>query len=125
VDASKILETTAVEAAGLLAAVADPVRWRLLAHLTDATPTCVCDLQQVATVAPNLLSYHLKVLREAGLVTTARRGRWVDYTIAPDALVRLRAALPAPTIAPATDTPVAVVPESRRTLPLTPVGDPR
>lgn len=94
-DASNALELTAVESAGLLAVVADPVRWRLLAHLADGTPTCVCNLQPVAAVAPNLLSYHLKVLRDAGLVHSHRRGRWVDYTIAPDALRRLHAALPA------------------------------
>lgn len=74
--------------------VADPVRWRLLAHLSDGVTRCVCDLQPVGAVAANLLSYHLKVLREAGLVRAARRGRWVDYTIAPDAVGRLRAALP-------------------------------
>ena len=79
---------------GLLAAVADPVRWRLLAHLADGTTRCVCDLQPVAAVAPNLLSYHLKVLRGAGLVRARRRGRWMDYTIAADALDRLHAAVP-------------------------------
>ena len=41
-----------------------------------------------------MLSYHLKVLREAGLVTSAKRGRWVDYTIAEDAHARIAAALP-------------------------------
>jgi ArsR family transcriptional regulator len=51
-------------------------------------------LQPVGGVAPNVLSYHLKVLREAGLVTATRRGRWVDYELTPDALDRLRAALP-------------------------------
>jgi ArsR family transcriptional regulator len=45
-----------------------------------------------------VLSYHLKVLRDAGLITSARRGRWIDYTLAPDAGARLAAALPvAPT----------------------------
>ena len=84
----------AEEATGLLAVAADPVRWRLLAHLAGRGTACVCHLQPVAAVAGNLLSYHLKVLREAGLVTTTRRGRWVDYTLAEDALDRLRAALP-------------------------------
>ena len=55
---------------------------------------CACELQRIAGVAPNLLSYHLRVLREAGLVTSERRGRWVDYTLAPDAAERLHAALP-------------------------------
>ncbi|MCV2395671.1 metalloregulator ArsR/SmtB family transcription factor [Actinotalea sp. M2MS4P-6] len=77
----------------LLTAVADPVRWAVLERLGDGT-RCVCDLRAQVPVAANLLSYHLKVLRDAGLVTTARRGRWVDYTLAPDAQERLTAALP-------------------------------
>jgi ArsR family transcriptional regulator, arsenate/arsenite/antimonite-responsive transcriptional repressor len=118
VDASKTLEPTGIEAAGLLAAVADPVRWRLLAHLAGGITTCVCDLQPIAAVAPNLLSYHLKVLREAGLVTTRRRGRWVDYTIAPDALDRLHAALPTAAALPAAATPpAAAAPPAATALP--------
>lgn len=83
-------------AVALLAAVADPVRWRLLAALSQRGQRCVCDLQPIGGVAPNVLSYHLKVLREAGLVTASRRGRWVDYELAPNAAERLRSALPAP-----------------------------
>lgn len=78
----------------LLQAVADPVRWAVLEELADTT-RCVCDLRDRVPVPANLLSYHLKVLRDAGLVTTSRRGRWIDYTLAPDALDRMRAALPA------------------------------
>lgn len=81
------------EAVSLLAAVSDPVRWTVLRQLT-AGQACVCDLQARVEAAPNLLSYHLKVLRDAGLVTTSRRGRWVDYTLATDAWARLAAALP-------------------------------
>jgi len=58
------------------------------------TPKCVCDIQARIPIPGNLLSYHLKVLREAGLVTSSRRGRWVDYAVADDAPERLRAALP-------------------------------
>ncbi|WP_395696413.1 ArsR/SmtB family transcription factor [Nocardioides sp.] len=78
----------------LLTAVADPVRWTVLQRLGTGT-ACVCELQDQVSVAPNLLSYHLRVLREAGLVTTSRRGRWVDYSLAPGAFDRLVAALPA------------------------------
>lgn len=78
----------------LLSAVSDPVRWTVLSHLAAVGESCVCDLQERVPVAPNLLSYHLKVLREAALVTTKRRGRWVDYTLAVDAPERLAAALP-------------------------------
>ena len=79
--------------AELLAVAADPVRWTLLTQLT-AGGSCVCNLHEHLPIAANLLSYHLKVLREAGLVTASRRGRWIDYALAPDALDRLHAALP-------------------------------
>ena len=78
----------------LLAAATEPTRWRILATLASAGTRCACEIEPVADVAPNVLSYHLKVLREAGLVTSARRGKWIDYTIAPDASVRLARALP-------------------------------
>ena len=77
----------------LLQAVADPVRWAVLEELGDAT-RCVCDLRERVPVPANLLSYHLKVLRDAGLVTASRRGRWIDYTLADDARRSMRAALP-------------------------------
>jgi ArsR family transcriptional regulator len=78
----------------LLSAVADPVRWTVIRHLARRGTSCVCELQDRVPVATNLLSYHLKVLRDAGLVTSARRGRWIDYTLAPDAAERLAGALP-------------------------------
>lgn len=83
----------ATAGAALLQVVADPVRWAVLQRLSDGT-RCVCDLQEHVDVAANLLEHHLRVLREAGLVTTARRGRWVDYTLAPDAAERVAAAMP-------------------------------
>ena len=79
--------------AALLQVVADPVRWAVLERLSQGT-RCVCDLQEHVDVAANLLSYHLRALREAGLVTTARRGRWIDYTLAADAAERVAAAMP-------------------------------
>jgi ArsR family transcriptional regulator len=82
-----------VDAAPLLAVVAEPVRWRILAGLSDK-PRCVCAIQDDVEISPSLLSYHLKALREAGLVTATRRGKWIDYTLAPDAHDRLAAALP-------------------------------
>jgi ArsR family transcriptional regulator len=85
--------TSAVEAAALLSTAADPNRMAILTLLAEGE-TCVCALQEQIPVAPNLLSYHLKVLREAGLVTTSRRGRWVDYALAHDAQERMREALP-------------------------------
>jgi ArsR family transcriptional regulator len=55
---------------------------------------CVCDLQMQVPIALNLLSYHLKVLREAGLIVGTRRGRRIDYRLAAGALQRLHDAIP-------------------------------
>lgn len=77
----------------MLAVVADPIRLGVLRRLAQNT-ACVCDLQPPEPIAANLLSYHLRVLRDAGLVTASKRGRWVDYELAADALDRLHRALP-------------------------------
>ena len=88
-------DDAALAGAALLSVVADASRYALLQALSAGT-TCVCKLQEQVPIAANLLSYHLKVLREAGLITAAKRGRWVDYTLAVDAADRLHAALPTP-----------------------------
>jgi ArsR family transcriptional regulator, arsenate/arsenite/antimonite-responsive transcriptional repressor len=92
-SSSAEVSLAASDAAAVLSVIADPVRWTVLSRLSES-PRCVCDLQEHVPVAANLLSYHLRVLREAGLVTTARRGRWIDYALAPDAMVRMQSALP-------------------------------
>lgn len=58
-------------------------------------PHCVCEIQSlVGPIAPNLLSYHLSVLRAAGLVAVTRRGRWLDYRLEVEAFRALRRNLP-------------------------------
>ena len=95
-----MLESNTVEvSASLLAAVADPIRWQLIAQLSEEK-RCVCQLQTEPEIPANLLSYHLKVLREAGLIVGTRRGRWIDYQLKADALDRLHAALPVPGSSP-------------------------
>lgn len=84
---------SAVEAASLLSAAADPNRMTILKILAEGT-ACVCTIQQHVPVAPNLLSYHLKVLRDAGLIVGRRRARWMDYELVEGALDRLRDAIP-------------------------------
>ena len=78
---------------GVLGAVSDPIRLSILDELRR-DQRCVCDLQELLDVAPNLLSYHLRILREAGLVAATRRGRWVDYRLTEDAVTVIRTALP-------------------------------
>lgn len=60
--------------------MADPVRLAIVGVLAEGE-RCVCDLLERVPVAGNLLSYHLRVMREAGLVVSTRRGRWVDYRL--------------------------------------------
>lgn len=89
-----VLDRSPVEreqAVALMSVAADPVRWRLLAELAASGTRCVCDLQPVAGVAPNVLSYHLKVLREAGLVQSQKRGTWVWYSVVPERLAQIAA----------------------------------
>lgn len=63
-----------------LRALADPVRLSIVRELHDGT-RCARELAEVAEVSPPLLSHHLKVLRTSGLISGARRGRWIDYTL--------------------------------------------
>jgi ArsR family transcriptional regulator, arsenate/arsenite/antimonite-responsive transcriptional repressor len=69
----------------LLKALGDPTRLRVIA-LLGAGPRCACELQGGIDVPANLLSHHLKVLREAGLIEGTRRGRWIDYRLRPGGL---------------------------------------
>jgi DNA-binding transcriptional ArsR family regulator len=88
---SRVLVSTGVEAADGFAALADPVRLAIVRVLA-AGERCVCDVQEQVAVAGNLLSYHLRILREAGLVAATRRGRWVDYRLDGDGFAELWAA---------------------------------
>ncbi len=88
------LEPTALESiAEGFSALGDPLRLRIVGELTDGQ-RCVCELLEATGVAANLLSYHLRVLKEAGLVESSRRGRWVDYRLADDTLAALVGAIP-------------------------------
>jgi ArsR family transcriptional regulator, arsenate/arsenite/antimonite-responsive transcriptional repressor len=66
-------------AARLFHALSDETRLAVLERLRDGEE-CVCDLQDSLDAAQSRLSFHLKVLKEAGLVTDRREGRWVHYS---------------------------------------------
>jgi ArsR family transcriptional regulator, arsenate/arsenite/antimonite-responsive transcriptional repressor len=78
----------AVELARVFKAMGDPVRLRLLSLIAshEGGEACVCDLSEVFDLTGPTISHHLKVLREAGLITGERRGTWVYYRIRPEAL---------------------------------------
>lgn len=80
-DTTAVVESTDLEvAASRLAALGDPTRLRIMRTLVGRE-LCVCRLRDEVPVPANLLSYHLKVLRDAGLIRGTRRGRWVDYSV--------------------------------------------
>ena len=81
--------------AAQFAALADPVRLRLLSLLATAADgaVCACDLVEPLGRSQPTVSHHLKVLTEAGLVTGNRSGRKIWYAAEPDALAALRVAL--------------------------------
>ena len=69
--------------AGLLGLIADPVRARLLFALSSVDRLCVGDLAAALSVTDDAASYGLRMLRMAGLVTYAKEGRIVYYSLAP------------------------------------------
>ena len=74
--------------APMFKALGDPVRLRLLSMIASAGggEVCVCDLTGEFALTGPTISHHLKVLREAGLVDSDRRGTWVYYRLVPAAL---------------------------------------
>nr|WP_306233877.1 metalloregulator ArsR/SmtB family transcription factor [Agrococcus sp. REN33] len=69
--------------AGAVKAMADPLRLRMVS-LIATSPTgeaCVCDLAELTDVSQPTVSHHLKVLREAGVLASERRGTWVHYRL--------------------------------------------
>jgi ArsR family transcriptional regulator len=73
----------------LLRALAHPVRWGILRRLAAEPGICACDFTEFFDVSQPTISAHLKVLREAGLVTTRRSGTTICYSITPGPLARL------------------------------------
>ena len=73
----------------LLSALADPTRLAIVRQLARDTETCACDLTDCCDVGQPTVSHHLRVLREAGVVTSERRGQWIFYRLAPDVADRL------------------------------------
>ncbi|MEP6637840.1 MAG: metalloregulator ArsR/SmtB family transcription factor [Chloroflexota bacterium] len=74
-----------------LAALADPTRLAIVRQLAAETETCACDFMSCCDVGQPTVSHHLRVLREAGIVTSERRGQWIWYRFSSDAAERLGA----------------------------------
>ncbi len=73
----------------MLRALAHPVRLGVLRRLAREPETCACDFTDLFSVSQPTISQHLKVLREARLVQTRRRGTQICYSIRSDSILRL------------------------------------
>ena len=85
----------AAELSHVFKALGDPVRLRLLSLIAshEGGEACVCDLTGVFDLTGPTISHHLKVLRQAGLISGERRGTWIYYRALPEALRHVSAVL--------------------------------
>src|SRR5436305_9833905 len=89
--ATEPLKTSDAESlAARFKALADPTRVAIVNRLAAADECCVCDLNAAFDLSQPTISHHLKVLRDAGLVESTRRGTWAYYRLVPDAVGELR-----------------------------------
>ena len=76
-------------ARALLKALAEPIRLQVIEALGDGE-LCVCELTEQLGLAQSKLSFHLRVLKESGLLADRQSGRWVYYRLRPEAIEQLR-----------------------------------
>jgi ArsR family transcriptional regulator, arsenate/arsenite/antimonite-responsive transcriptional repressor len=91
--AAPLAEAEAEDLARAFAALADPVRLRLLSLIADAGQVCSCDLLEPLGKAQPTVSHHTKVLSESGLIVGEKRGRWVWWRVVPERVRAVRDAL--------------------------------
>ena len=86
----EIKRETAERIATIAKALGDPIRMQLVDVLRKHAGTvCVCELVPLFDLSQPTVSHHLKVLREAGIVGSERRGLWAFYYVEPEALEEL------------------------------------
>lgn len=97
-DCELMPRNEAEDLATVLRALADPTRIRLLQYLAESESgtACACHLPDALGITQPTLSHHMRKLHDAGLVERERRGRWVHYTVRPEALARVRRFLELP-----------------------------
>jgi ArsR family transcriptional regulator, arsenate/arsenite/antimonite-responsive transcriptional repressor len=81
------------ELAARFKSLADPTRVAIINCLSAADEVCVCNLTETFDLSQPTISHHLRILREAGLVESSRRGTWAYYRLVPESIAALRGAL--------------------------------
>lgn len=84
----KITETTE-----LLKAIADERRLQIIDLLACCGKLCVCDVTEELDLSQPNISHHLKILKNAGLIRSTKRGRWVDYELNQEKVEELKSSL--------------------------------
>jgi len=93
-----ISDGAAAGLARVFKALGDPVRLRLVSLIGahQGGEACVCELTTAFDLTQPTISHHLRVLREAGIIDSERRGTWVYYWLVPAVLERMAALLSGP-----------------------------
>ncbi|MFD7298349.1 ArsR/SmtB family transcription factor [Streptomyces sp. NPDC059897] len=94
ITAGELSVADAEKMAAMFKALSDPVRLRLFSKVASYAggEACVCDISDVGVSQPTV-SHHLKKLKDAGLLTSERRGTWVYYSVAPSVVAAMSAML--------------------------------
>ena len=92
-EADPLTEPEREELAARFKALADPTRVAIVNSLSGADEVCVCNLTATFDLSQPTISHHLKILRDAGLVESTRRGTWAYYRLVPESIDALRGAL--------------------------------
>jgi DNA-binding transcriptional ArsR family regulator len=93
--ADPLPESRSRELASLFKALGDPTRVQIMHILAEAAdPVCACDFTAAFDLGQPTISHHLTKLRDAGLVTSFKRGIWMFYLLNPEMSSAARAALP-------------------------------
>ncbi len=83
-------EGESVQLALVLAAMADPVRLRLLSIIASSGEVCSCNLEEPVGRSQSTISHHTRVLAEAGLIVGEKHGRWTWWRVVPEQLTTVR-----------------------------------
>jgi len=93
ITAAPLSEPDAAELARVLAALADPVRLRLLSIVASGPEVCSCELEGPLGKSQPTISHHTKVLADAGLISSEKRGKWTWWRANSTRLAMVRKAL--------------------------------
>lgn len=93
VTTAPLSETDASDLARVFAALADPVRLRLLSIVASSPEVCSCELEGPLGKSQPTVSHHTKVLADAGLISGEKRGKWTWWQVNPDHLAAIRKTL--------------------------------